>query len=254
MSATKLASRFDRPEIYANTDISSPGHVIEEAIPEPTGVGPGWEELLPAWEQGAIARRREQNISRLPVAFLMARTGTNAPVAFATVLCRVQKATIAEDVGPTLPVPRLIAQIRSSLSLQIKQLAEVLNVERPTIYAWIKEQSVPRAQSRRRLRELYLLAKRWDELAPEPLGKALTEIGSDGRSVLDSLLQSDIPHTFILDRFRAIVRDRAHAQAAKPRHKKSLSQLAEEHGIDMSRIKPQDAQLDVLTGKRVALD
>jgi hypothetical protein len=105
------------------------------------------------------------------------------------------------------PPSRFHASLRksSSLSLQIKQLAEAISVERPTVYAWIKDQSEPRPQKRARLKELYQLANRWDELTNEPLGKGLTGVASNGYSILELLQQSEIPQSLVVDRFRGIV-------------------------------------------------
>jgi transcriptional regulator with XRE-family HTH domain len=254
MNFATLLGRRDPPEVYANTDISSPGIAIAEDMPEPTGTRGVWEEEIPAWQQESIARRRQQSINRLPIALFMARTGTNLPVIFTTVPLLVQKPARAEPAEATVSVPRLIAQVRSSLSLQVTQLAEALGVERPTVYAWIKEQSEPRAQKRTRLKELYQLAKRWDELANEPLGKELTEVAPDGHTILDFLLQSEIPRALVVERFRAIARAKGSRQTVAPQGKKSLAQIAQEHGIDMTRVSEQNDQIDIVTGKRIALD
>ncbi|MBM4090962.1 MAG: hypothetical protein FJ276_16295 [Planctomycetes bacterium] len=254
MTVATLVGRRELPEIYANADTSSPGIVIHEHMPEPTGIGGSWEEDLPAWQQADIARRRQQNLSRLPVALIMARTGTNPPVVFVTTYLVTSKPARSERADATVAVSRLVAHVRSSLSLQIKQLAEVVGVERPTVYAWIKEQSQPRPQKLVRLKGLYQLAKCWDEFASEPLGKAITEVARDGYSILDLLLQSEIPHAIVTDRFRAIARARGQAQTADIRGRRTLAQIAREQGIDMKRVKQQNDQLDILTGKRIALD
>ncbi len=254
MNVVTWPNRCDLPEVYANTDISSPGITIAEDMVEPTGTCGVWEEEIPAWQQESIARRRQQSINRLPVALFMARTGTNLPVIFTTVPLLVQKPARAEPAEATVSVPRLIAQIRSSLSLQVTQLAEAIGVERPTVYAWIKEQSEPRPQKRIRLKELYQLARRWDEFANEPLGKELTEVASDGHTILEFLLQSEIPRALVVERFRAIAREKRRRQTVVPPEKTSLSQIAREHGIDMTRVSEQNDQIDIVTGKRIALD
>lgn len=253
MNVATLSSRLNSPEIYAYADISSPGITITEDIPEPTGTRSVCGAELPPWQQDSIARHREQSINRLPVALLAARTGTHPPVLFAAFIL-VQERIHVLRPETTISIPRLIAQIRLSLSLQIKQLAEVLAVERPTVYAWIKEQSEPRPQKRIRLRQLYQLAKRWDELADEPLGKALTDVASDGHSILELLRQSEIPQSLIVDRFKGIVGAKGLGGTAARQRRKTLSQIAEEHGIETARVKQQNDQIDTLTGKRVALD
>lgn len=44
-----------------------------------------------------------------------------------------------------------------------------------------------------------MVARRWDELANEPLGKELTEVAPDGHTILDFLLQSVLPVAFVDD-------------------------------------------------------
>lgn len=254
------ATPFPSREIYASRNISSPGICIMDVWPEPTGARtaweeklPVWEEELPAWRQESIARRREDSINRFSAALARARTSIAPAVVLANVI-ELARATPAHPPVATISIPQLIAHIRGSLSLQIKQLAEALGVERPTVYAWIKEESVPRPQKRTRLQELYQLAKRWDELTNQPLGRALTEVGSDGRSILEILRRPDTPQALVVERFRGIVSVRARAQTAPRQVRKSLVQLAREHGIDTERVKEQNDAIDILTGKRVALD
>jgi transcriptional regulator with XRE-family HTH domain len=153
----------------------------------------------------------------------------------------------------TVSVPRQVAEIRVSLSLQIKQLAAVLHVERPTVYAWINEQSIPHPQKRMRLRTLYELAKYWDELAPEPLGKSLTEPALDGPSVFELLQQAEIPQPLIRGRFERISSGRIRKGTVELQEKRTLTEIAEKHGVEWARVKEQDGQIDILTGKRVAL-
>lgn len=253
MSAAIWTGNRRLPEIYAGTDISSPGFAITEQMPEPTGTRLAWEEDLSVWQQRSIARQRQQSVSPSPAAVFITRTGTGPIVVILPLTVLIQKPSPIESAEPTVSVSRLIAQVRSSLSLQIKQLAEVLGVERPTVYAWIKEESQPRPQKRARLRELYQLARRWDELSNEPLGKALNEVTPDGYSALDFLLQSEIPHALVVERFKAIARARVHNQAATAKGK-SLSQIAQEIGIDVTRVNDRDDQIDLVTGKRVALE
>ena len=243
MNVATLSSRLNSPEIYAYADISSPGITITEDIPEPTGTRSVCGAELPPWQQDSIARHREQSINRLPVALLATRTGTYPPVLFAAFILVQERIDVLRP-ETTISIPRLIAQIRLSLSLQIKQLAEVLAVERPTVYAWIKEQSEPRPQKRIRLKQLYQLAKLWDELADEPLGKALTDVASDGLSILELLKQSEIPQSLIVDRFR-----NCWCQSTRWNSRTSteedLSQIAEEHGIETARVKEQNDQINL---------
>lgn len=253
MSLATSSNRLRIPQFLACGAISSPGIALTEVLPEPTGTRAIWGREIPVWQQNILARRREQNIVLGFAAILTTHTGTVRPVAiFPTI--SFEKSTRVRSLHTTASVPGQVAQVRASFSLQIKQLAEVLNVERPTVYAWIKEQSEPRPQKRSRLRQLYQLAKCWDSLAIEPLGKALTEVASDGCSILELLQQSEIPQSLIAERLRGIANTRARGEAGASPRKKSPAQIAEERGIEMARVREQSGKIDILTGKRIASD
>jgi DNA-binding transcriptional regulator YiaG len=66
----------------------------------------------------------------------------------------------------------MVSEIRSSLSLNISELARVLAVERATIYGWIKGGvALPRGQDKQdRLRAVYAVAREWSTLHRRPMG------------------------------------------------------------------------------------
>lgn len=59
--------------------------------------------------------------------------------------------------------------IRHSLSLSVTDLARVVGVQRPTIYAWLQN-GAPRRESLERLSMLERVAMHWKSLADRPLG------------------------------------------------------------------------------------
>ena len=145
----------------------------------------------------------------------------------------------------------LIAGIRSAFSLQIKELAEILNVERPTIYAWMKGSAVPQQHNRLRLHQIHRLAMQWNRLSDRPAGTAIREIDAAGRSVVDYLKKDIPPQEIIVGRLKAIA-DETKAQAASRRP--SLSELAKKHGIALREIREQVEEFDIVTGKPFTLE
>jgi transcriptional regulator with XRE-family HTH domain len=65
----------------------------------------------------------------------------------------------------------LLVRIRAHLSLNTSELARTLGVERPTIYAWMRNAQIPRAEHRARLMTIGRLARFWTERRNEPAGK-----------------------------------------------------------------------------------
>lgn len=141
-------------------------------------------------------------------------------------------------------LPEIIAEIRSSLSLQIKELAEIIGVERPTVYGWLKQEAEPRRANYRRLLQVHEIAKFWRSLSQEPLGREI-RLEHFGSSVLGLLKQDPIPVTSSQERLRSIHEDLSSRAS-------SLRKLAEKHGI--KDVQDRQAELDVLTGKRVFPD
>ena len=85
-------------------------------------------------------------------------------------------------------VVEMISFIRSAFSLNITQLASALQITRVTVYDWLKLEGASglKEESRRRLNNVYQIAKFWRSMQPisgnylqefiEPLGKTIEEI------------------------------------------------------------------------------
>lgn len=142
----------------------------------------------------------------------------------------------------------LLAEIRASLSLNIKELATVLQVERPTIYAWIRESSKPQRQNLRRLHQLHRLAQVWNRLSNKPLGDEVRAFDNKERSILHYLAEEDIPEAEVRRCFESSV-ERIKKQNMG---KKGIREIAQERGFDLSKIKRRDDVFDMITGKRVS--
>lgn len=85
-------------------------------------------------------------------------------------------------------VAEMIQFIRAVFGLNIKQLAGALQITRVTVYEWLKLESAGglKEESRKRLNQVYQIAKVWQGLQPitgnflqeyiDPLGKTLDEL------------------------------------------------------------------------------
>lgn len=96
-------------------------------------------------------------------------------------------------VALEISLPAKLDLIRSQFGISTKDLAEALNVERPTVYAWQKEGgSKPQERHRDRIEVLVELAKYWKNLSERPLSKSIFEPMNNGRSVMDMLKAEEV--------------------------------------------------------------
>lgn len=107
----------------------------------------------------------------------------------------ISRAT-AKDTAP-VPAAQSLAErvsaIKAAFGLTTSQLAQVLQVQRQTIYDWVDEES-PRqlnGQNRERLAAMQRLAIQWNALCQWPAGKGMTTYAVDGDTLLD-VLSADV--------------------------------------------------------------
>jgi hypothetical protein len=247
-------SRFYQSMYEADTN-STPGIAYPDVSSDSTGLSDEFDELS-TWRQKELCRELTNKLHRLLRDNYVSAIGSNECIDIVAIISMPPTGKLkSRQIESTLSIPKLIAGIRASLSLQIKEIAEMLQVERPTIYAWIKDKSKPHKQNRERLNQLYYLAKQWDNISNNPIGKAIHDIVYDGRSLFDYLKESNIQKGIVLSCFAAIKHAAVEsAQRNNGQIKKSVAELAREHGIDLSHVHDQEEQIDVLTGKRYTLD
>jgi len=152
-------------------------------------------------------------------------------------------------------VDEVVADIRSALSLQIKELAEILGVQRPTIYSWLQGNQKPQEHNRDRLIQLQRVAAIWNGFNHLPLGKAVREkLNSDGKSLVDFLKQESLDIVAIESHMRAMSDQLSKQILAPSEQKKSVRELATIAGQNLSLVGDQQMVIDVMTGKRVHED
>lgn len=118
-----------------------------------------------------------------------------------------------EDVS----APARISKIRGQLSLNMKQVADAMQVGRPAVYAWFQG-ATPRDGQQQRLKELHDIADKWRSLSSVPVGKYLIIPLENGASLLDLIRANDLDHTEIN---RAIGQISSIIQATERRRKTS---------------------------------
>jgi transcriptional regulator with XRE-family HTH domain len=122
--------------------------------------------------------------------------------------------------------PEQIVAIRRYLSLSISDLARVLLVERPTIYSWLRSESVPRAGNLDRIRKIYLIAREWRSMSTEPVKGMLNTQYGDNPTLLALLSEEKIDEP-AARRVLTTLRD---ALERVPK-RQSVAEIAKEKGI-----------------------
>lgn len=230
--------------------ISTAGVAFAPLPALPTGARQVSENCLSVWDEAAMVERYAESLGRFPGMLLTVGSGSRYQLRdHAFTLANATGGELREHPSTSKNPSELVAEIRASLVLQIKELAEIVGVERPTIYAWIKDHAAPQRHNSSRLRQVYRIAQAWERLSRYPAGAVMRDMDDDGRSLIDYLKEDPIPEETILSRFRAVA---ASARVSVSSERPSVREVANERGIDLSRIKDQTEVIDVTTGKRAS--
>lgn len=141
-------------------------------------------------------------------------------------------------ITPDISLPSKLSLIRLQFGIGTKHLADALGVERPTVYAWQKEESRPQDKRRERIETLLELAKYWQSLCEQSLGKRAFEPVDNGKSVVDLLKEDAIS----VERVKGLLRKWANSQAAS-REKLKAKALALRASMNNRGIKPLSEEL-----------
>lgn len=96
------------------------------------------------------------------------------------------------EIDSALETTTRLSFTREWLSLNISQLAAVLNVTRPTVYDWLSGDRSPHADNALRIKQVYDLAREWEASSGVPLSNlATTPVVADHSLV--SALSGDVP-------------------------------------------------------------
>jgi len=250
MPATEERNRvFGPPEYYGDPRSTNPGVALAVALVDRTDLGAQSSADLATWDQIRLLIARTEWLN-YPRYAMRDQTGNN--VFYIVTRAESSSSQPVPDERSEFPSFKTqIATIRSALSLQMKELAEAVGVERPTVYSWIKDQNTPQPTNRQRLHAIYRLAEQWNKLISTPLGKALHYVDTEGRSLFDLLRDSPIPTSTIHNRLRLVAQT---LKSGPPVNSTSVRELARKHSIDLSRVADSQDDIDLETGKRIDAD
>jgi hypothetical protein len=118
-------------------------------------------------------------------------TSTSASVVMATKLDRVLPLHTVEQ-APLRPSD-IVAFVRRVFGLNVSEAAQVFGVRRPTIYLWsgLQDMGLVRQGNQVRMKYLYSLARKWEELGPLPVGSLGAVLPDFGATLLE-LLSADV--------------------------------------------------------------
>lgn len=190
--------------------------VFVDPPPESTGL---WNALTTYWELARLSRRTPW------------RTIIGPDFAQGSMLLTTAVAP-AREAAAEIPVSdaEMVGRVKHSLSLNTSELAAVLLVGRPTVYAWMQGGPI-RPANRERLTMVYLLAQRWWQRAEQPLGNLLQLTGADGQSALDLLKADPLDETKLEPFFRVAANRLARGAQEKNERAEPYSVFAERHGF-----------------------
>jgi DNA-binding transcriptional regulator YiaG len=146
-----------------------------------------------------------------------------------------------------------IAIILSALSLRVTELANVLDVQRPTIYAWLQGDFSPQNDKKARLNAIFKLANKWRLMSNSPLGKAVRDAQIEGSTILDLLKQKKIDSTKIIKNFYALI-SASKLNVVPTKRRGLVASALQRQGIDRSKVKLNNTEITALSGKRFEQD
>ncbi len=180
--------------------------------------------------------------------------GSGSDSALSILICIDDEPEFFHDTGSLPSMDEIIATIRGSLSLQVKELAEILRVQRPTVYSWIKDEVEPSASNRDRLQQLYRIALRWKSFCRLPAERLIRWVGADGHSALDLLRGDNIDEVEVGRRFEKLARQRLKMKRDADLKRPTSGNIAQQLGLAADDVSDQQYLIDAATGKRSNLD
>lgn len=195
------------------------------------------------WPREAVDFALEEETGSLPAwvvwLWFVQEPGTGAHLL-------VRHPAAEEAARPAHSPAEMVSVVRAHLSLSMVEAAAALEVERPTIYAWLAGRSEPQDRNRRRLHRLFEVARHWSRLSSSPVGGRLRHPDEHGTSLLDLLRSGRFEEAE--GRLDALAKTRP---AEERRRARSIQDVLAHHGLE-ERIRPSREEIDRLTGKRTA--
>ena len=128
------------------------------------------------------------------------------------------------DIATTSPSEQVVL-IRRWFSLNVADAARVLQVQRPTIYAWTSGRALPSHEHRQRIAAVYKLASLWREQSAEPVRQRLRQPVVAGRSLFELLSGATIDAAAVARAVRLLT------EAGTTEQPRSAADVAKAHGF-----------------------
>lgn len=141
----------------------------------------------------------------------------------------------------------IIAIIRSSLSLSIKELATATYTTQEIVYTWIDEEAIPVELNRQRLEKIYEIAKYWNKLSNQPLGCLIHHSTSESKSILEYFKVKEINVEKIKPRLDSL------AAISNPQKQSFFKKIAKKRNLARPVISNK-SYLDAASGKRFDIE
>jgi len=136
-----------------------------------------------------------------------------------------------------------IALIRAVLGPQVVELAEILGVQRQTVYAWGRGDNEPQRKHRERLLSLFRIAKRWKEERNVSAEHLLHAPDAEGRTIFGRLCDEEIGEKAVYAALESLF------EVTPRKVRETFLDRAAKKGMRIDNIPEQTAQFDVLTGR-----
>lgn len=141
----------------------------------------------------------------------------------------------------------MLSIIRSVFSLNVTEMAEVLRVERPTVYAWASGRTLPQSNNSKRIKAVFRYALFMMSRTSLPLGMLVREsMDHNEKSFVDILSDETLDEQAIFSRIRLALE-----RLAKSPQRLTLRERAIKRGADPRKYSLNNDVNDWITGKRV---
>lgn len=159
--------------------------------------------------------------------------------------------SVVEQSEQELPPPsEMIAEFRMAFRVSISDLATILRVERPTIYAWLDDRWELKPENALRLSQLFKHARYWSKLQRKPIESEFKKKIPSGLSLFELFKQKSLADSTITSALDFWANKIPIKVTGIPHD--SVRAAAMRQGIDVGKRDDQQNVIDRLTGKRTS--
>lgn len=166
---------------------------------------------------------------------------------------------VAVESTPTLPlveynfsesVPSMLAKVKSVFALNVSDLAKVLGVERPTVYAWMDERATPHRSNYERLDQAFDLAQQSEKWLVNLPRNQIKRFRIQNVSIAEFLSQEQLSGELLLAGLEDMATSTTGQEVIAQKRRASLRDLARQHEIQLPSQEATQDTFDSVTGKR----